>query len=163
MPLPSPLSTVPDPPLEEQVRQLAATIKDLYEVMEIIVRNAEQFIPGEAVNELKDAWEETQAAEIDKIIPQILQAQAQPGPLIANGLLGKSGKLKTSWAGKLKDKFYELFHSQNKTATASKNTAEAAAGYLHTIATILRSIPGAHAAEEFVALTGGLVSHWAKR
>jgi hypothetical protein len=163
MPVPSPLSTVPEPSNEEQLRQLAAAVKDLYHVMEIIVTHAEQFVPGEAVDELKDAWYETEAAAIDRIIPDVLTNQNIRSGLEQNGLLGKSGKLKRSMAGRLKDKFYEWFHLSNKTNHDSKNTAEAAGSYLETLENIMKSIPGAHAVEEFVGTTKQLVMLWARR
>jgi len=47
---------VAEPKPEEELRQLAETVADLHGVISIIVENAKQLVPGEAVDELSQAW-----------------------------------------------------------------------------------------------------------
>src|SRR5690242_10184263 len=64
---------VRNPEFNEELRQLAEVIADIHYVIGIIVEERKELVPGEAQEELNDAWAESQVslvALIDNLAPR---------------------------------------------------------------------------------------------
>ena len=62
------------PPLSpnEERRLLAVAINDLYKTLDIIVEHAEEFLPGEAVGEVRAAWNQSQGAAMAALVRDLV-------------------------------------------------------------------------------------------
>ena len=75
--MPHPTNLVPLPSESEQVRLLAAVLADLHAVIEIVVSKREEFLPGEAAEEIAVAWD--QASEsFTRLTQEVLRAAGPP-------------------------------------------------------------------------------------
>ena len=169
---------VPPFTADEERRLLAVAVNDLYKTMDIIVQRAGDFIPGEAVGEVRAAWEASQAAGMAALVrdlarmppvppppnqPPIIQRDTQDTTLRENGLTGESGALKRSMLGRLKDNFLRFFHAQPSTSENLRSAAEGAAWYLELGESVVKSITGYHHVEEILGVTRTLINIRARR
>ena len=172
---------VPEPPLGEQLRRLAAAVADLYYVMEIVVENAKELAPGEAVDELTDAWATSRTsmkALVENIFPtdanvrgdmlHALEVPTHPKPaqvpdLSKSELLGETGRAKTSMLARLKDGFMMYWNSEPRTDEKRLKARDALCDYFELGSTVVNSIPGSDQVVEFLSLTKQLVAIRNKR
>ena len=171
---------VPAPDLREQLRQLATAIADLHRVTNIVVENAKQFVPGEAVDDLRSAWTSSQGSMrelVSRLLPdsdplgdmtRALEHPTHPWPdfipdLRKGDLLGEVGKFKTSMLGRLKDRFFMFWNSEPRTDEKRQNAAEAACDHLELGCTVVGSIPGYEKVVEILSLTTQLIGFRTKR
>lgn len=154
--------TIPIPlPIEsEQHRQLCEAVAGLYYVVGLIVEHAKEFIPGEAIDELLAAWD-TSKKSFEEIATKPLDSI--PQPIHQNELFGVTGRLKLSTLSRLKDSFLGFFFSHPLTDEKRARAADAVINYFEYGATVVSSIPGCDAIEEFLLLVKQLISIRAKR
>jgi hypothetical protein len=172
MATPTPTPSVPDPTEAEQIRDLAESVADMHKVLSIIVENRADFVPGESVDELWDAWIASSKSVADLV--EDLKRKAKepldvppPPPdagLLNAELLGKTGKAKRSFLRRLKEAFYAFWYSsQPRSEETRTKAAEAAVDYLEFGATVAGSIPGAEYFNEVISLVRQLISMRLKR
>ncbi len=165
---------VQGPSSDEELRQLAVAIADLHYVVGIIVENAKELVPGEAIDELNAAWKKAALAErsmktlVENLKPSPVSSSQEeqkiaPTDLIKGDLLGEVGTLKRSTLGRLKDAFFMWWNSEPHTDEKRAKAADAACDYLDYGATVVSSIPGYDQVEELLLLVKQLVSVRSKR
>jgi hypothetical protein len=168
----TPTPSVPDPTEAEQIRDLAESVADMHKVLAIIVDNASDFVPGESVDELREAWiasSESVAFVVEDLKLKAEKARKtsppQPDAELTNAeLLGKTGKAKRSFLRRLKEAFYAFWNSSEPRSEETRtNAAEAAVDYLEFGATVAGSIPGVEYFEEVISLVRQLISVRLKR
>ena len=156
--------SVPGPDEYEEARQWAETFADMHYVAGVIVENATQFVPGEAVQELDAAWQQS-----DEVFQMLVHFLAQPTArgadmnLHEGGLIGAPGKLKRSMLGRLKDRFLMYWNSEPRTRRKTRRAAEAAQDYLELGATVVGSIPGWEKLVELVSVIKQLIGVRSRR
>jgi hypothetical protein len=159
---------VPEPAPNEERRQLAETIADLHYVSCIVVENASQLVPGEAVDELKLAWNQSEPSMrslVNKLQVDYDEKETgfDPKVLSEHELFGPSGSLKRSTLYRLKDRFLMYWNSEPRTDEKRAKAAEAGIDYLDCAATVVSSIPGMEKIVEIINLLKQLISIRLKR
>ena len=177
------------PAPDEEMRALAEVVADLHYGMSIVVEHAGEFVPGEYVDELRNAWGEGGDMAVIQLVraldPQAIVAGPlpppglpfppprplpPPPPLIAyptladHQLTGPVGKAKRSLASRLKDFFFGAWASEPRTPERTAQAAEAAVDWMECGETIVSSIPGWEKVEELVSLTKQLIGlRWGRK
>lgn len=158
-------------PEQEERRRLAEAMSDLAKVVGIIVENGKELVPGEAVEELRVAWEESEKS-MKHLVTNIMTGPPAGEPVPPHitlekfkehELTGAVGKLKRSMLFRLRDRFYMFWNSDPRTDNKRKNAGEAAYDYLELGGNVAASIPGYEKVVEFVSLTKQLVGLRLKR
>lgn len=163
--------SVPGPDHNEELRQLAEAVADLHYVVAIVVENAPQLIPGEAVDEVKKAWAEAgpSMAELVKNLhpptesPQKQKSKIGYDTIFKGQLAGEIGRAKKSLLNRLKDRFLMFWISEPRTDEKRAQAGPALADYLEFGATLVSSIPGYEKVVELLSLFKQLVGLRAKR
>jgi hypothetical protein len=153
------------PPEPEQLRLLAKAIADLEAVVSILVENRGELLPGEASEELLDAWKDarpaftTLAQKIIQAIPRATTTERPNAPvnttlatLREHQLLGPVGVAKRSMLWRLRDVFNMYWHTLPRTDDKRTKAAAAAIDLLEGGASIAGSIPFGGAVEEALLL-----------
>ena len=170
--------SVSAPQTGEESRQLAEAVADLHYVVGIIVEHAKEFIPGEAVDEITQAWEKSQGS-MRNLIAELDPSPPSPPPpplpptrilppinhdtLSAGELTGDVGRIKKSMLSRLKDRFFMFWNSEPRTVEKIAKAAEAACDYFEAWSTIMSSIPGHEQVVEFLSVMNQLINIRAKR
>jgi hypothetical protein len=159
----------------EQVRELAVAVADLHKMLGLILNSSHEFIPGESIEELEDAWinsSESSATVVTKLnlmARALREAPAKSKPLQhkdddltvealrKNELLGPIGTAKRSSLRRLRDAFYSLWHTQPRSSETRAKLAEASIDWLELGGTVLSSLKVCHYAEEFFSLVRQLM------
>jgi hypothetical protein len=109
---------VPDPEPPEELRQLTEVVADLHYVMSLIVENAKEFVPGEAVEELSTSWvtfEVSMRQLVENLIPNSyigdIHTKVEHTTLEQAQLTGVVGKVKRSILARLKDRFFMYWNA----------------------------------------------------
>jgi hypothetical protein len=164
--------SVPEPDEFEDLRQLAEAMADLHYVVGVIVESKGELVPGEAVYELEQAWQDSSEPSMRKLIADLTPVKSDGGSVsspIAHGVLVEHelvkapGRLKKSMLGRLKDRFFKFWNSQPRTDEKRTGAADAACDYLDLGATVVSSIPGYEKAVEILSLTKQLVGVRSRR
>ena len=87
---------------QEQRKLIREVLADLHYAVGTIVENASELIPGEAVEELNEAWETSQKSISDLVTGSRLKNL----DLRKSELEGKVGKIKRSMLLRFKDRFF---------------------------------------------------------
>jgi len=166
---------IPGPPPEEDSRQLAEAVADLHFVVGTVVEARGELVPGEAVDELASAWNESQGSmrqlAID-LVPSNVVLDLPPSHsrktisievLEGHGLTAAPGRAKRTALQRLKDTFFMFWNSIPRTDEKRIKAAEAASPYLELGAKVVGSIPGHDKVVELLSLTKQLVDQRAKR
>lgn len=159
---------VPNPDQYEELRQLAETINDLRNVINIIVKNANLFIPGESVDEIITAWETSEnnmTKLVRDLIPykeivddkEVVNSTIIFGELVEAQLTGDVGKLKKSNIRRLIDGFFKFWNTEPRTDEKRAGAMNAASELLDAGATIVSSIPGHEVLVEIISITRQLI------
>jgi hypothetical protein len=161
-----PDSTLVQPPAEsEQVRLLAAAIADLEAVVSIVVENRDELLPGEAADELLQAWSHSRQS-FNRLAQDVLRAAGPPvvptpapstaavtvASLQAHHLIGPVGAAKRSMLSRLRDAFRMYWHTLPRTDDRRTKAAAAAIDLFEYGASIAGSIPGGGVVEEALLL-----------
>ena len=161
---------VPGPDPSEESRQMAEAVADLHYVVSLLVDNATELIPGEAVDELKAAWKESEDSMrilVERLIPSSKPKANYPAikheTLKQSQLTGEVGKVKRSTLARLKDRFFMYFRSEPRTDEKRLKASDAAADYLEFGVTVVSSIPGFEQVVEVLSLVKQLLGVRAKR
>jgi hypothetical protein len=161
---------VPTPEPPEELRQLAEAVADLHYVMGIIVENAKEFVPGEAVDELGAAWvtsEESMRRLVENLIPDSyigdIDTKIEHATLEQAQLTGAVGKAKRSILERLKDAFFMYWNSEPRTNEKRAGAVAAASELLEAGSTIVSSIQGYEYVVEILSITKQLMGIRAKR
>ena len=159
---------VPVPQPSEESRQWAEALADLHYVVSLIVENARELIPGEAVDELTFAWKKSEAS-----MATLVHSLTSPPPpnvtpipytaLEQAELTGDVGKIKRSTLVRLKDGFLMYWNSEPRTDDKRRIALGAASDYLEFSGTVVDSIPGSDKVVEVLSLVKQLVGIRAKR
>jgi hypothetical protein len=157
-----PSTIVRDPDINEERRQLAEVINRLYYIMGVIVSHANEFVPGDLVEKLQFAWNESHqnianlVLELNKQYPTRDEGLISNASLEKNGLTKKSGALKRSWLGRLEDSFLVFFDIIPRTPEDTKNAARAARDCLEGGESVVESlaefVPYHHQVKELISL-----------
>ena len=158
---------VPDPDPFEERRQIAESVADLHYTMGTIVDNADKFIPGEAVEEFKAAWDEDVNPAMRHLVNNLLPLRPDVPPpptppipievLQRHQLTGKAGKAKRATLARFKDRFFMFWNSCPLTEETRASAREAAVEYLDFGAIFTSSIPGYEQVEEALCLGKKLI------
>lgn len=159
---------VPEPDHTEELRQLAEVVADLHYVIGIVVENAPQLVPGEAVDELKGAWTEARqsiAHLVEALSPTAEGSQEKISyATISKGqLTGEVGRAKKSLCRRLKERFLMFWNSEPRTDEKRAQAGDALEDYLEFGATLVSSIPGHEKVVELLSLIKQLVGLRKKR
>ena len=161
----------------EETRQLAEAMGDLHSTMDTIVGGAKELIPGESVEELELAWDDSEKSmrelvtNLNSLNSYLQNPAAAPPPdqrltyqtLQQAQLTGPAGKLKRSALGRLKDRFFMYWNSEPRTDVKRASAADGASDYLELGATVVSSIPGYEKVVELLSLGKQLITCRAKR
>jgi hypothetical protein len=166
---------VPGPGESEELRQLSEAVADLHYMVEIIVENAKEFVPGEAVDELTQAWR-TSSESMQQIARRLYWFPPLAPPVdddddseplfqaIAKAeLTGDVGQLKKSMLRRLKDTFFMYWYSEPRNDEKRAKTADAAEKAVDFGATLISSIPHCEKVVEFLSVVKQLIGMRAKR
>src|SRR5262249_16430626 len=99
---PAPTPEVPQPTHSEQIRQLPEPAADIHKVLGTIINSRTEFLPGELLEEISDAWINSSYSIADVVQKLVSTSEATTddlGPthqLVVNELVGSPGKLKRS-------------------------------------------------------------------
>ena len=166
---------IPEPSPQEESRQLAEAIADLHFAVGTVVEARGELVPGEAVDELTSAWNESQGSmrqlAIDLVPPNVSldlppghpRNPIHVGVLKEHDLTGAPGRAKRTALQRLKDTFFMFWNSMPRTDEKRTKAAEAASPYLELGATVVGSIPGYEQVVELLSLTKQLIDQRAKR
>lgn len=158
--------TVPEPDPHEELRQLAEVVSDLHYVVSLIVDNATQLLPGESIEEVANAWNQSDQSMrdlADKLTTKDSTKAIQYADLQKNELTGAPGKLKRSFLARVRDRFLQFWNSDPRTDDKRTKAAEAGAEYLEAGATVISSIPGYEKVVEILSLLKQLLGIRARR
>jgi hypothetical protein len=174
---------VPDPEPAEESRQLIEHLADLHYVMGIVVANAEHFLPGESIDELRFAWANA-GPGLEKLIrgltppPKGKGHENEPAgqPVISHAklveaeLTGATGAAKRGFWRRLRDAFLSFWKSEPRTDEKTRKAMEAGKDYFEFSETILGSLasvveghPYIHGLAEIASLIGQLFGVRLKR
>jgi hypothetical protein len=146
---------------------LAEAIADLHHVMAIVVENAPELIPGEAVDELRNAWADAEprfAALVESLIPQPpFPERIRYDQLVEAQLTRAVGRAKRAFLKRGFDGFMRHWNSAPRTRRKQLRATEAAADYLEFGESVVGSIPGHEYVVEALALTRQLLGVRARR
>ena len=136
----------------------------LHHVMRIVVTYGEFFLPGEAVEEVRAAWRES-----DPLLAELIQDIAD-GPDLDNSvdlepghLLGASGRMKREFLNREYPAFMARWGSRPEKKVQLQRARKRAAQLADAGATVLGSIPGGEPFAEVVDMIGKHVLHRFKR
>jgi hypothetical protein len=160
---------------QEEIRALAETFADMHEVLDTIVTNAPELLPGESVSDITDAWAASQPSFL--VLMQSLGASnltAEPTQLPASTidskalgekqLLGAVGKVKRNMLARLKDRFFSFWNFMPRTDEQRIGAADAAGDFCEFAGTLAGSCPGADKVEELIMLIKqALKWRWGRR
>lgn len=172
----------------EEVRALAEELSDLHYGISLMVEHAPELVPGESVDELRNAWEKSEESLIQLVQALDPTAVLMPPPpppgypppqrpplpappprithahLMEHELAGAPGKAKRSWLRRLKDRFFGAWNPEPRTPDQIARAADAAVDWLECGETIVSSLPGWEKVEEIVSLVKQLIGHrWKQR
>jgi len=164
------------PSADEEVRALAEVVSDLHYGVGVVVENATYLLPGEAVDELREAWSEGEKDFIQlvraldrkaQVVPPISPPVENVPPiphevLAAHELTGPVGKAKRSLAQRLKDRFFSFWNAEPRSSEKIAGAREAAASWFEFGEAVVGSIPGWEKLVELLSLVRQLFSQRAK-
>jgi hypothetical protein len=147
---------------------LSEALADLHYVTSLIVENARELIPGEAVDELALAWSKSEASMATLVHRLTTSPPPNVSPIAYTvleqaELTGDVGKIKRSMLGRLKDRFLMYWNSEPRTDDKRMVALGAASDYLEFGGTVVGSIPGSDKIVEVLSLVKQLVGIRAKR
>ena len=181
-----------DPPDRfEESRQWAEAFADMHYVTSLVVENAKELVPGEAVDELTAAWEASNRSFRDLIerlaptnsdrkgtlrklakelaeVPGLKEPtqnaiNAQFVDLDVGELTGETGRMKRSLLGRLKDRVLMYLNSEPRTRKKTRKAAGALVDYYEAGATVAGSIPGIDKIVEIISATKQFIAIRRKR
>jgi len=152
---------VPGPSPDEERRQWAEAVADLHHVVSIVVENAPELVPGEALDELRLAWSKSKVS-MEALVRNLTPGDSTPAnityeTLQRRELAGEVGKIKRSTLSRLKDRFLMFWNSQPRTDEKRLNASRAASELLEFADTVVGSIPGYEHVVEVLSLVRQLV------
>jgi|GEM_PF-5824400 len=158
---------LPPPSDAEEVRLLAAAFADLHAVVALVVERRQEFLPGEASEEIANAWTEANESFLD-LVKKLVQASTMhaavkvpkvaepftPEGLHQHQLIGPVGTAKRSLMLRLKDRFFSHSNSFPQSDERRAQAAHAAVDLFECAASIAGSIGGTlgGVVEEFLLL-----------
>jgi hypothetical protein len=176
-PPPTPPSVPPPSPLEER-RLLAETVRDTYQMLELVNVNAHILLPGDAITDWTRAWEALPPGSASEAFAEIISdlISAQPQVITDQHLEGErltkeSGALKRNFIRRLRDEAMRYLRPTKSkeislslvTPSERKLGLEVLGEYFDAAATFVKSVsPTAGAAVEFLSYTKQLCKAAAK-
>jgi len=129
MPTSTPMD-IPRPSPDEELRQWAQAFADLHHVLDLIVKDAAYFVPGEAVDELIKAWDEAKESAEDLVqtfkqgtTPGTDYSPIPPDELEKNQLILSVGDAKKSIMRRFKDRVLACLKSLPRTPEIIRRAA----------------------------------------
>ena len=154
---------IPEAPVSEQIRELAALLADLHAMLGIIDTYRGELLPGEAQSEFHSAWVEG-SRQLHKLTSRVLSDAAQSHrPYAAAQLVGHPGTVKKSLWRRSWDEFRAFWNSEPRTDEIRQKARRAGAGALRITAQILESFPGAAPVLELISVAKELLEMRADR
>ncbi len=156
---------VPEPQASEEMRLLAEAVADLHYVASLIVESASYLLPGESIDEVVNAWNQSEPT-MRSLVQELTASNATAIPyptLVTSELTGAAGKLKRSFLARLRDRFLLYWNSDPRTDDKQTKAVEAGADYLELGATVVSSIPGHEQVVEMLSLFKQLLGIRARR
>jgi hypothetical protein len=126
----------PSPISHDAPEQLVCCLAKIYSLLAIVVEHRTDFLPGEACEELANAWKESEPL-FQPLVDKIALANAD---LDKHGLMNATGLAKINLVSRLYDEFLSHWTPTPKNSASQERAAQCASDTLEFGSTLLGSV-----------------------